>query len=98
MATATETRISREAAALLDCCSTGLDKIVYEIAGQIARERSKTLPVRIEAVDVRQAADKVIAAIRSQVDSNALPKEADAAMEGMETCLKAKSKDLGLAE
>jgi hypothetical protein len=92
----TETRISQEAATLLDCLATGLDRIVYEVAEQLARERSSALPLRIEAEDVQRAAEKVLATFRTLVSSKQLPQEAAEAIEGMDSCLKQKAKDLGL--
>lgn len=96
--TNTETRISQEAASLLDCLASGLDKIVYEVAEQIARSRSSAVPLRIEAIDVQQAADKVLAAFRAQILSKELPQEAGEAIEGMDSCLKEKAREMGLPD
>jgi uncharacterized protein YqfA (UPF0365 family) len=97
MATTSETRISKEASALLDCCLTGLDQVVYDVAEQIARQRSSIVPLRIEAADVQTAASLVMDAIRTQVHKKMLPEAAGEAMGGMESCLNAKAGELGVS-
>jgi hypothetical protein len=98
MATAdrgTESRISSEALDLLNCYVSGLDKIVYEIAEEFAKQRmgdavAAGKPIRIDASDVKQAADLLISSIRKMAEGGNVPQEIVPAIEGMHQCLQEK--------
>jgi histone H3/H4 len=98
MATAdqgTQSRISSDALDLLNCYISGLDKVVYEMAEALAKQRmGETLatgkPIRIDANDVKQAADLLMNAIRHMAQSDGAHQELVPAIEGMHQCLQAK--------
>jgi hypothetical protein len=82
-----EARLSREAVDLLDCLANGLDNAVFEIAKGIATERQAE---RIEAEDVRVAADILFRAINQQLAQQNVPASVSHEIQGMYECLKAK--------
>jgi hypothetical protein len=85
-----ETNISSEAYDLLDCFVNGLDKLVYEIAAEIARARitggSNAGPVKIAAEDVVEAGKRVIDAVKEQIKRAGGPSDLAAAISDAERC------------
>jgi hypothetical protein len=71
-----QTNISSEAYDLLDCFVGGLDKLVYGIAADIARQRSSepggAAPVQIEEQDVVQAGKRVIDVFKELIQKGKL--------------------------
>ena len=91
---ANESVISSEAYSLLDCFVEGLDDVVYEIAEEIARERTgiqaPRRPVRIEAEDVKQAAARVVSFLQELVKSGRAPAGLGDVLERLTLCLGSK--------
>jgi hypothetical protein len=85
-----ETNISSEAYDLLDCFVGGLDKVVYEMAAEIARARSPkgtvAGPVQIEEEDVHQAGEHLLNALRELVTKGAVQPELAAIISNVEQC------------
>jgi hypothetical protein len=82
---------SSEALELLGCFYNGIDDLVYQIAEDVARaregaSRAADRPVQIEVADVKQAGDKVLAALRDMVKMGTLPADAGPALDAMKTC------------
>lgn len=92
-----ESAISSKAYSLLDCFVDGLDEVVYEMAEEIAKNRvgrtgELTVPVRIEADDVKQAGGQIIEYLRQLVATGKAPRELATVLDGMAECLAASSK------
>lgn len=84
---------------LLECFVSGLDKIIYEIAEDIAERKGQVLPegaIEIRADDIRMAADVVFKAIREQTGKS-IPKDLAVQIEEMHECVleKCRIRDVG---
>jgi hypothetical protein len=88
-----EYRISNEAVELLRCFMSGLDDIIITIAHEIAHQRQGTGTdmVRIDSDDIEKAANYVLDQIRQQGN---LPAPVRTDVDQMETCLKAKCREM----
>lgn len=85
----TETVVSNDAVELLTCFYNGLDKAVYSVAEQIAAERPPQDGMNIiQFDDVKQAGEKVLAALRDLVGEGALDK---IVAESIQTCFDEKT-------
>ena len=85
-----ETNISSDAYDLLDCFVCGLDKVVYEMAAEIARARASKGddpgPVEIEAGDVVQAGHRLIDAVKELIAKGKTQPELAAVISDVEKC------------
>ena len=92
--------LSSEAYDLLDCFVMGLDSVVYEIAEDLAKHRRQdekggladsSLPIQIEAQDVRKAADFVVEQLKQLIKDNKLPRHVADAVADMENCFRSQT-------
>lgn len=63
--------VSSDAIRTLDCFVSSFDTVVYELAEEIAKQRAPGVPLdklRIEVVDVEQAAESVLRELRKGVE------------------------------
>lgn len=84
-----ETVVSNDAVELLTCFYNGLDKVVYSVAEQIAAQRPPENGMNIiQFDDVKQAGDKVLAALKDLVGAGKLEK---IVAESIQTCFDEKT-------
>lgn len=89
-----QSSMSEEAYELFSCFHSGVDDVVYEIAADVARERLGVAagePVDIEKEDVRQAACKLLDAVKHLVASGKATAELEALVGGMGSCFNNKA-------
>lgn len=87
---------SDSAVELLGCFDEGLDRVVYQIAEEKARERGAVVAgvVQVETQDVKNAGDLFFQGIVELISSGKLPQQLASAVQSMKKCFDTKAAGL----